>query len=93
VDFKITRNPDNVVTVKASAIDGYVPKDKKKVRIKFSDVNWTVTPAGANTLNIEYVAQADPGGSIPAWVSNMFITKGPYETFKLLRTALKEGTD
>jgi hypothetical protein len=93
VDFKIVRNPNNVITVKASAIDGYVAKDKKKVRINFSDVNWTVTPAGANTLNIEYVAQADPGGSIPGWVSNMFITKGPFETFKLLRTALKVGAN
>lgn len=90
VDLKIVKNSNNVITVKASAIDGYVPKDKKKVRISFSDVNWIVTPAGTNTLKVEYVAQADPGGNIPTWVSNMFITKGPFETFKLLRKALKD---
>jgi hypothetical protein len=92
VDFNIQKNQNGVITVKATAVDGYAKKDKKKVRIKFSDVNWTVTPAGSNTLNVEYVAQADPGGSIPAWVSNMFITKGPFETFKLLQKALKSST-
>jgi hypothetical protein len=27
----------------------------------------------------------DPGGSIPAWLINMFATKGPYESVDAMR--------
>jgi hypothetical protein len=53
-----------------------------------SKANWVVTPIGDNKLAIEYVAMADPGGSIPAWITNSFSTKGPFETFRKLKDVL-----
>lgn len=88
VDLAITQAPTKVLTVKADAVKGYVTEDKSIVRVPLSTVNWTVTPVSKNTLKIDYVAQADPGGSVPAWVVNMFITKGPFETFKSLKDAV-----
>jgi hypothetical protein len=43
-------------------------------------------------LKVEYIAQADPGGDVPPWIANMFITKGPLETFRQLRKALATDT-
>jgi hypothetical protein len=77
-----------VLTVKGVAVDNQVPEVKEIVRVHNSEVTWTVTPLTANSLKIEYTAQADPGGSVPVWAVNMFSTKGPFETFRKLRTTV-----
>ena len=43
----------------------------------------------AKTISIVYIFEVEPGGSLPAWVVNMFADKGPYETFKKLSDMLK----
>ena len=86
VDLHITQQPaTKVMSVIANAIEQYVPVKKDKVRITLSKVSWTVTPIGKDQISIEYTAQADPGGSLPAWTVNLFTTKGPFETFKKLK--------
>jgi hypothetical protein len=86
VEIKITQHPvTKVVTVSAITVQNYVMPKTGIIRVPLSTVTWTVTPVAKNQIAIEYIAQADPGGSIPAWVTNMFCTKGPYETFKKLR--------
>jgi hypothetical protein len=44
----------------------------------------------AKTINIIYIFEAEPGGSLPAWLANMFADKGPYESFKNLSELLKK---
>ncbi|MBN9482656.1 MAG: hypothetical protein BGO70_07270 [Bacteroidetes bacterium 43-93] len=86
VNFSVSQQPvTKVLTVKAIAINGELEPKNDKVRVVRSNVIWTVTPLAPNRLKIEYIADADPGGSVPAWITNMFLTKGPYETFKQLR--------
>jgi hypothetical protein len=41
-------------------------------------------------VNVEYTLFADPGGSVPAWLINLFITKGPMESFKKLKEHLAQ---
>jgi len=48
-----------------------------------------VRDAGANKIQVRYFLNIDPGGAIPAWITNLFITKGPYETFVNLAKQLK----
>jgi hypothetical protein len=74
--------------VHARSIGGHVSEKKGIVRVPSSTVSWKVQTVGPNMLGVEYLAQADPGGTIPAWVINMFLTKGPYETFVKLREQL-----
>ena len=91
IDLNITQAHDSkTLTVHCNAIDGMVPLDKNMVRVTHSNVTWTVTPVGHDQLNIEYVAQADPGGSVPSWITNMFLTKGPMESFRSLRNSVKD---
>lgn len=85
-DMVISQQPaTKVMSVSVNAAQNGVPLDKNKVRVPLSKVNWTVTPIAHNKLSVEYVAQADPGGDIPAWLVNSFCIKGPFETFKKLR--------
>ena len=34
--------------------------------------------------------QVDPSGLLPAWLVNMFVSKGPYQTLKMLREQVKK---
>ncbi len=85
VHLKLSQHTANTTWyVNAESVKGYVNPYSDKVRIYTSTVSWKITPVNDHQLKIEYVGQADPGGAIPAWVSNMFCTKGPFETFKKL---------
>jgi hypothetical protein len=80
---------------KAVSIDGfnkpaYLPSKKNVVRIQQSCSKWLITPTPNGQLKIEYVLQVDPGGSVPAWLINLFATKGPFETFKKLREQVRK---
>lgn len=84
--IRITVNRSSAgMLVSAVSVDGVVPAKEGIIRVPFSKVTWKVTANGDNMLNIDYEAIVDPGGSLPAWVVNMFSTKGPLETFKSLR--------
>lgn len=58
-----------------------IPETDKLVRVPRFLGNWSVRNAGAGKIHVHYFLYIDPGGTIPAWVINLFITKGPYETF------------
>jgi hypothetical protein len=62
---------------------GPVPKDL--LRIPYSKGNWKVTQISKKIIHVEYILELDPGGSLPAWVINLFSTKGPLETFENIK--------
>jgi hypothetical protein len=39
---------------------------------------------------IDFTLFADPAGSIPSWLVNMFSNLGPFETFKKLKIQIKK---
>ncbi len=95
-------NRDFIIEIRASqdektkvvSVDGYnkpayLPENKNIVRIQQSYSKWLITPLQKGQVKIEYVLQVDPGGNIPAWLINLFATKGPLETFKKLREQVK----
>ncbi len=62
-----------------------VPIKSGRVRIRTSSAHWEVTALSNNLQRIVYTVQFDPGGSVPSWLVNMFVTKGPYHTFQKIR--------
>jgi hypothetical protein len=87
--LKVSQRSPGLLTIESHAEPGYLPYKKSCVRILNSDSYWTITAQSNNTLKLDYVIRFDPGGSIPAWLINLFITEGPYETFKNLRERVK----
>jgi hypothetical protein len=79
-----------VVTIDGPVVPDYVPQKEGIVRVTHSSGKWIITPAENNTVNIEYTLEADPGGSIPAWLVNLFVTKGPMESFKKLKNQINK---
>jgi hypothetical protein len=67
-----------------------IPETKGIVRVAYFLGIWQVKEISDGKISIEYYLNVDPGGSIPAWISNMFVAKGPYETFVNLSELLKK---
>jgi len=91
VHIQVDQDPDTkVVTINSPCIPGYMEEKDGIVRIKQSVAKWTITPISKNQVKAEYVLEVDPLGTIPAWLTNMFATKGPYETFKDLKVHVQQ---
>ena len=45
---------------------------------------WKVTIVNDNLLHIDYRAEVNPSGNIPAWLYNLAVTKGPNTTMQSL---------
>ena len=90
VHMKITRDSlQRFMSVTLTGENKFVPDKSGKVRVGSLNINWYVTMPTSNTINIVYTFEANPGGSVPAWLVNSFVDKGPYETFKKLSDVLK----
>lgn len=79
-----------VVTVEGENKPTLLPEKKNIVRIQQCYSKWIIVPQTNGQVKIEYVLQVDPGGMVPAWLINLFATKGPFESFKNLRLQVKK---
>ena len=85
VHLKIDKDSLNrFLNITSVSVPDYMAEKSGKVRVTRSSVSWNVTMPTATTVSIVYIFEADPGGSVPPWVANMFADKGPYESFKKL---------
>jgi hypothetical protein len=80
---------NNTLKVVARGVPDALAVKKGIVRIPFFNSLWNVKYDGKSKLFISYFLEMDPGGSVPAWITNMFVAKGPYETFYNLARVLK----
>lgn len=79
-----------VVTIDGPVVPNYVPVKDGIIRVTRSVGKWIITPIGPHHVQIQYTLRMDPGGDIPAWLFNLFVTKGPTESFKNLKEELKK---
>lgn len=87
----ITRDSLNrFIKISSTAVPNYTEAKSGKVRIQKSSINWHVTRLTANTMQVVYTFETDPGGNVPSWLANSFADKGPYESFKKLGEKLKK---
>jgi START domain len=84
--------PDSLnktLIVEANSVPSFLPVEKNIVRVPMSKVTWTLSRINDHSIRIEYQIELDPGGSVPAWLINLFMTKGPFESFSKLRERIK----
>lgn len=66
-----------------------IPEKENLVRVTDFYGEWTFTPINENEINIEYYLRIDPAGNIPAWMLNMFIDVGPYQTIEKFKQLIE----
>lgn len=69
---------------------GLIPEKSGKVRVKNSHAHWEITTIDKDVQKIVYTVQFDPAGALPAWLVNIFVTKGPLQTFQKLRSCINK---
>lgn len=88
--LKMSRDYEhNILRINGSCEPDFIPKIKGIVRVPYSKSSWYVSQAG-NKINIEYILEVDPGGSLPAWLVNLAADKGPFESFQKLSGILHD---
>jgi hypothetical protein len=78
------------LSITGESVSGLFPVIPGIVRVTKYIARWKVTAPSPGSIHIHYILELDPGGDLPAWATNMFIDKGPFETFTNLAERLKE---
>ena len=89
----VSQNPvTKVIQIDGPSVPGMMPEKKGVVRINHSVGKWTIVPIDANHIKVEYTLHTEPGGSLPAWMVNMFAAEGPMQVFKEIKVQLQKPT-
>lgn len=72
-------------------LPNYIPHKEGIVRIPEAESLLTVTPIDADRVSVNYVIHVDPGGEVPAFLTNMFAAQTPWHTFNNYRERLESG--
>jgi hypothetical protein len=88
--FELTKNlVEHSLQLVSVSLSDYGPVPKDLVKVPFSKGSWMVSTLSKNSIHIDYILQLNPGGSLPAWVLNLFSTKGPMGTFENIKHKMK----
>ena len=84
-----TINKKGIVTYSISSSPDYIKEKEDFVRIRNAKGKWQFTPKEDGKIEVIYQFYADPAGSLPNWIINLFIVGGPYETFINLKAKIE----
>ena len=91
IRYQRIQQQDKKVLINSKAVIGLKQNRDGFVRIVDFNSSYKLTPLDNGWVEIEYFMKVDPGGKLPAWVVNLFTTKGPMETMKSLFKLLESG--
>jgi ribosome-associated toxin RatA of RatAB toxin-antitoxin module len=80
---------NNIIHLELINHPEYIPVQQNKVRIEKAKGSWNILSIDERTTKITYQLYSDPGGNIPAWIINLLIVDGPYETLMNLKELVK----
>ena len=66
-------------------IPDYLPASRDLLQVTSVRGLWNISTISKKAIHVDYILELNPGGSLPAWVLNLFSTKGPLETFENIR--------
>jgi len=91
VDVKLHQDKKTkIITIHSKAIPDYIPPKNNHVRIKEFRALWILTPLSNGIVNVEYQLLVNPGGNVPAWLVNLAVIDGPYETTLNMKEWIKK---
>jgi hypothetical protein len=78
-----------IIVVDLVEIPDYIPRVKGVVRIPNAHSTLTISPIDKTNVFVHYIIDVDPGGSVPAWIANMFAAQAPWHTYNNVRERIK----
>jgi hypothetical protein len=77
------------LSIVSRSIDYEYPQTDGLVRVPFAFGKWKVVSI-QGSLRVVYTLRIDPGGSVPAWLINLSMAEGPYNSFSKLKEELRQ---
>ena len=90
VKGKISKEANGVVSVKNKAITQGKALNPDYIRLKNYQGDWSFQALANNKVKITTSGYADPEGSIPLSVANMFVQQQPYQMLQKMNLELKK---
>jgi hypothetical protein len=88
--MKVKQDPKTkVITVSSGLADGLVEEKEGIVRIKNFHTLYTLTSLGGGWIRIDYELGTEPGGTVPAWLANLVMVNGPFETQAMMNQLIQ----
>ena len=87
--FELKKFKDGTVTIQSRSINNFFEERSGYVRVKSSSARWVFTPDQNGKTHAYYELFFNPGGNIPAWMVNLFITEGPYQSMLKLKKRIE----
>ncbi len=78
------------VFINTTHVAGQLATVKDCVRLPKMVIKWRIKPIATQKVQIEYHLVSDPGGTIPDWVVNLAIDKGPVSSIKNMKEILQQ---
>lgn len=72
------------VEMDAVATEGEMARQRGRVRLTDASSHWTLRPL-AEGIEVTTEAHVDPGGPVPAWLTNRLLVDAPFRTLQRLR--------
>ena len=69
-----------IITITSTCNATYIPNKDGFVRITLFNAKWTLIPLKDGMVEIDYQLLVNPGGALPAWLVNLAVVDGPFET-------------
>ena len=90
IENTVVKYPDGKIKIKMKAVPDKYPQQKGYMRIKKAYGFWLFEPLSANRTKVSYQFFSDPRGAFPAWLVNMFIVDGPFNTLSKLKKLMEK---
>ena len=71
--------------VVAVNLPDYTPVPKNLLKVTLVKGIRKISINSKKSIHVDYMLELNPGGSLPAWVINLFSSKGPLETFENIK--------
>jgi hypothetical protein len=85
-NFELKSDPvTQTMQVVAINLPDYEPATRDLIKVPFTRGVWNITMKSKSSIHVDYTLELNPGGTLPAWVLNLFSTKGPLETFENIK--------
>jgi len=92
IHYSWSQDPITKIVETRSTTSNYeLPLEEGIIRVKDFGTHYTLIPLPENKVKIIYEAWLNPEGSIPAWMVNLAVSKGPTKSMKALRDLLSTG--
>lgn len=91
VNVKLVQDPvTKKIVIQSECKPDFIPAKANHIRIREFKASWTMVPLKDGTVEVTYQLLVDPGGFVPAWIINLAVVDGPYETTLNLKDWVKK---